>query len=140
MKSKKTEQSPQKNLSREELNNLINLDHVANSIDRDYLCHELGRFYTGKTGQPLKTIGLMAGLHYLKHVFALLDGQVIERWVKGSYWQYFFGMQYFQHHPPVDPTHMTRFRQHIEDSGCKKMHATTIQASFCPGIIDLHKF
>ena len=132
MKPKETEQSPQNDLFREELANLLNLNHelcqLANIIDWDYLNNELGQFYTGESGQPPKSIRLMAGLHYLKHAFALSDEHVIERWVENPYWQYFCGMQHFQHQPPIDPTSMTRFRQRIGETGCEKMLAVTIQA------------
>lgn len=132
MKPKKSERTPQNDLFREELSNLINLRHelcqLANIICWDQLNDEFGQFYSGETGQPPKPTRLMAGLHYLKHAFALSDEQVVERWVENPYWQYFCGMQYFEHQPPIDPTSMTRFRQRIGEHGCEKMLAVTIQA------------
>ena len=39
----------------------------------------------------------MIGLLLLKHVFALSDEQVCERWVYDPYFQYFTGEEFFQH-------------------------------------------
>ena len=55
-------------------------------------------------------IRLMAGLHYLKHAFGLLDEAVVKSWRANPYWQYSCGEEYFQHELPIDTSQMTRFR------------------------------
>jgi|SRR6267154_943651 len=36
--------------------------------------------------------------------------------------------EYFSHRLPLDPSQMTRFRQHIGESGCKLLFSLTVQA------------
>ena len=70
----------------------------------------------------------MVGLHYLKHAFGLSDELVVQQWVENPYWQYFCGMQFFQHEFPIHPTSMTRFRQRIGEAGCELMLSETVNA------------
>ena len=70
----------------------------------------------------------MVGLQYLKHVYGLSDDQVVMRWVENPYWQHFCGEVYFQHHPPIDPSSMSRFRRRIGHSGCEKILRATVDA------------
>jgi len=65
----------------------------------------------------LQMVRLMAGLLYLQHTFALSDEEVVWRWVENSYWQLFCDETWFQHHPPIDPSSLTRCRQRIGAKG-----------------------
>ncbi len=62
---------------------------------------------------------LMAALLYQKHVYALSDEDVVERWVENPYWQHFSGERYFRHELPCDPSSLVRWRQRIGEA----MHA-----------------
>ena len=82
----------------------------------------------------------MAGLHYLKHAFALSDEVVVRSWVENPYWQYFCGEEYFQHRLPIDPTQMTRFRTRLGTSGCEKLSQLTIAAGLETGAVKPSSF
>ncbi|WP_201339599.1 transposase [Isorropodon fossajaponicum symbiont] len=59
-------------------------------------------------GAPAIPTRMIAGLHYLKHLYDLSDEQVVERWVENPYWQYFTGEHFFLHILPIHPTSMTK--------------------------------
>jgi IS5 family transposase len=48
-------------------------------------------------------IRLMVALRYLKHAFDLSDEQRVERWSETVVWQFFCGMDYYQHKLPCRP-------------------------------------
>ena len=52
----------------------------------------------------------MIGLLLLKHVFALSDEQVCERWVYDPYFQYFTGEEFFQHAFPHERSDLSHWR------------------------------
>ncbi|MGJ0484675.1 MAG: transposase [Methylomicrobium sp.] len=74
-----------------------------------------------RSGAPALPICLNAGLHYLKHAFALSDEQVVGRWVDNPYWQYFYGEEFLNHELPCHPTSLTKWRLRIGEesvNGC----------------------
>ncbi len=64
-----------------------------------------------KAGRPRLPMRLMISLLYLKHAFDESDEGVVERWSDTPLWQYFSGMDYYEHRRPSDPTVLARFRQ-----------------------------
>ncbi len=98
-------------LFRERLDAIINREHALVRFGRlmpwaDFDT-SFGKFYK-PIGRPAKPTRLMVGLHYLKHCYDLSDEQTVERWVENPYWQYFSGLEFFQHALPIDPSLMTR--------------------------------
>jgi IS5 family transposase len=69
--------------------------------------------YNDGIGRPATPIRLMMGLHYLKHVYNESDESVVEKFLENPYWQYFCGLEYFQHELPVDPSSMTRWSKRV---------------------------
>jgi IS5 family transposase len=67
-------------------------------------------------------------LHYLKYQHDLSDEDVVAAWVENPYWQHFSGMKHFQHHKPIDPSSMTRWRKRLGDAGAEQMLRATIEA------------
>ena len=57
----------------------------------------------------------MIGLLLLKHIFALSDEQVCERWVYDPYFQYFTGEEFFQHAFPHDRSDLSHWRKRLGD-------------------------
>ncbi len=57
----------------------------------------------------------MVGLLLLKHIYALSDEGVCERWVYDPYFQYFTGEEFFQHAFPHERSGLTHWRQRIGD-------------------------
>lgn len=55
---------------------------------------------TSNAGRPKLPIRLMASLLYLKHSFNLSDEEVVVRWSESVLWQFFSGMEYYEHRLP----------------------------------------
>jgi transposase, IS5 family len=124
MKPRTPEVTPQDDLFRSRLENLIAPRHplvlLAQRIDWEGLNREFGSFYDDAVvGQPPKATRLMAGLLYLKHAYSLSDEALVERWVENRYWQAFCGMEYFQHEPPIHPSSLSRYRTRLGPTGCE---------------------
>ena len=139
MRPKAQEASPQEDLFREKLTNLINLRHplcrLAELMPWNELNERFGSLYTEKEGRPGIATRLMAGLQYLKHTYNLSDEAVVERWVENPYWQHFCGVEYFQHEFPIDPSQMTRYRKRIGAEGCEFLLKATLGAGLDSGAV-----
>lgn len=141
MKPRPIQSSPEQDLFRNRLDNIISLDHplvqLAETMDWERLDMHMGAFYQeSDTGQPPKPTRLMTGLLYLKHTYSLSDEELIERWLENAYWQYFCGETYFQHKPPIDPSSLSRYRTRLGESGCEELLRLTIQAGISEQVID----
>jgi IS5 family transposase len=55
------------------------------------------------------------GLFLLKHILALSDEQVCERWVYDPYFQYFTGEEFFQHAFPHERSDLSHWRGRLGD-------------------------
>lgn len=64
---------------------------LARIIDWSRLESEFGSLYCSDNGRPGVPIRPTAGLHFLKHTFALSDEQVVAQWVLNPCWQFFCG-------------------------------------------------
>ena len=104
------------------------LVRLALVIPWDDLTQEFGRLYVPDLGRPGIPVRLMAGLHLLKHTYGLSDEQVVRTWVENPYWQHFCGEEFFQHHFPINPSQMTRWRKRIGEKGMEKLLEATIHA------------
>jgi len=126
-------------LFRAELVNLIDQRHelvrLAELIDWQAFSDEWSPQFVTTTGRPALPTRLMAALLYLKHVYALSDEDVVERWVENPYWQYFSGERYFRHDLPCDPSSLVRWRQRIGEAGCEWLLAHSIEAATKAGVI-----
>lgn len=116
---------------RSELKSILNLRHelcqLSELIDWNKFDNEFGRLFPSHTGKPATASRLVVGLFYLKHAFNLSDEELIDRWVENPYWQYFCGEQYLQHHFPVDPTSLTKWRKRLKEAGCESLLEETIR-------------
>lgn len=132
MKPKSQESSGQNDLFNVRLADLLDQRHelyrLANLIDWQTLEQAFGQYFVFEKGAPGLPTRLIAGLHYLKHAFAVSDENVVARWVENPYWQYFCGAEYFQHQLPCHPTSLTKWRNRIGEEGCEWMLSVTIQA------------
>jgi IS5 family transposase len=77
-------------------------------------------------GRPRLPIRLMVSLLYLKHAFNESDEGLVERWAETPTWQYFSGMDYFEHRLPCDATLIGKFRKLIGEQGVEEMLSQTI--------------
>ena len=77
-------------------------------------------------GRPRLPLRLMVSLLYLKHAYNESDEGVVERWAETPTWQYFSGMDYFEHRFPCDATLIGKFRKLIGEDGVEELLAQTI--------------
>ena len=68
-------------------------------------------------GRPKLPIRLMARLLYLKHSFNLSGEELVVRWSENVLWQFFSGLDYFEHRLPCDATQIGRFRRALGGHG-----------------------
>lgn len=126
-------------LFRTELVNLIDQRHelakLAEPIDWPAFAQQWGAQFESTTGRPALPTRLMAALLYLKHVHALSDEDVVERWVENPYWQHFSGERYFRYELPCDPSSLVRWRKRIGEAGCEWLLAHSIEAARRAGVI-----
>jgi IS5 family transposase len=126
-------------LFRQELVNIIDTRHelarLAGLIDWSVFDRQFGAQFVSTTGRPALPTRLVAGLLYLKHVYALSDEEVVERWVENPYHQYFCGEPYFRHELPCDPSSLVRWRKRIGEEGVEWLLTETIEAAKRSGTI-----
>jgi transposase, IS5 family len=77
-------------------------------------------------GRPRLPIRLMTSLLYLKHSFNLSDEELVVRWSENVLWQFFSGMDYYEHRLPCDATQIGRFRAVVGEAGLEQMLKATI--------------
>jgi len=80
-------------------------------------------------GRPKLPIRLMASLVYLKNCFNLSDEEVCSRWSENILWQFFSGMEYYEHRLPCDPTQIGRFRRALGEDGLEQLLKATIDTA-----------
>ena len=118
MRPKQTRQSGSGDLFRARLDQIINMDHelvrLAGKIDWQWIDAELADRFSDK-GRPATEVRFMVGVLILKHMFALSDEGVCERWVYDPYFQYFTGEEFFQHAFPHERSGLTHWRGRIGD-------------------------
>ena len=94
MRPKQHEATGSNDLFRARLDQIINMKHglvqLAGKIDWGWLDREIAPLYSDK-GRPGIETRFVLGLLLLKHIFALSDEGVCERWVYVPYFQYFTG-------------------------------------------------
>jgi transposase, IS5 family len=70
----------------------------------------------------------MVGLHYIKHLYNLSDDLVLAGFLENPYWQFFCGMEYFQHQLPCDPTSLVKWRKRVGAAGIEQLLKETLAA------------
>ena len=85
-------------------------------------------------GRPRKEIRRMVGLLILKQLENLSDEQIVRRWSRDPYYQFFCGETHFQWGRPCVDNLLTHFRQDIGEKGVEtifkisvKMHGDEVQ-------------
>lgn len=129
MRPKSSNETPQGDLFRSRLENILNRRHelyqLAGLIPWSCFDDEFGKLYSEK-GRPGIPIRLLVGLTYLGHSYGISDEEVVKRWVENPYWQYFCGESYLQHKLPIDPSSMSRWRKRLGEDGAEYILKITI--------------
>ena len=125
MKSKGIIHEKSPDMFKNELKNLINLEHelckLADLVDWDNLDEHFGQFFPSKRGNPAIPTRLIAGLFFLKATYNVSDENLPRLWVENVYWQYFCGEQYLQHKFPINPSSMSKWRKRLKKDGTEKL-------------------
>ena len=116
MRPKKHETTGEEDLFRARLDQIIDMKHelvqLAGKLDWDWLDGEIAPLYSDK-GRPGIETRFVIGLLLLKHIFALSDEEVCERWVYDPYFQYFTGEEFFQHAFPHERSDLSHWRKRL---------------------------
>ena len=116
MRPKKHETTEEEDLFRARLDQIIDMKHelvqLAGRLDWDWLDGEIAPLYSDK-GRPGIETRFIIGLLLLKHIFALSDEEVCERWVYDPYFQYFTGEEFFQHAFPHERSDLSHWRKRL---------------------------
>ena len=80
-------------------------------------------------GRPKIAVRPMVSLLYLKHSFNLSDEELCQRWSENVLWQFFSGMDYYEHRQPCDATQIGRFRRDLGEEGLEQLLKATIDAA-----------
>ena len=116
MRPKKHETTREEDLFRARLDQIIHMKHelvqLAGKLDWDWLDGEIAPLYSDK-GRPGVETRFVIGLLLLKHIFALSDEEVCERWVYDPYFQYFTGEEFFQHAFPHERSDLSHWRKRL---------------------------
>ncbi|MCK9513423.1 MAG: IS5 family transposase [Pigmentiphaga sp.] len=83
-----------------------------------------------RAGRPRLPFRLMISLLYLKHAYDESDEGVVARWGETPTWQYFSGMDYFEHRLPCDASQIGRFRKALGEAGVEELLAQTVNAAW----------
>jgi IS5 family transposase len=121
MKPKPSPATTQPDFFQIELKSIINLSHplvkLAEEFNWDEFEQQLQPTYAPVIGALGINTRLMVALHFLKHHQDLSDEAIVARWMESPYWQFFSGMQFFSHQPPIDSSSMTRWRTRLGRAG-----------------------
>ena len=139
MKPKKRT-TEQDDLLRPRLVDMIDMLHelvkLVALIDWEFFEAEWAGFFPSDRGRPASSPRLVAGLLYLQHTYRLSDEAVVARWVDSPYVQHFCGETFFQHHAPIDPSSLVRWRKRIGEEGVEWLLTKTIEAGRKSGTVD----
>ncbi|NOR70990.1 MAG: IS5 family transposase [Methylomarinum sp.] len=139
MQAKPQKHTPQTDLLQGDLEFLIDLNHelclLADRINWNKFEEDFAEYFPANCGNPALPARLVVGVLYLKHAFGLSDEAVVSMWKENPYWQYFCGMQYFQHELPFHPTSLIKWRKRLGEAGCEKLLKELIEVAIREDVI-----
>ncbi len=102
---------------------------LAEAINWQVFDEQFGPLYADSIGRPALSTRLLVALHYIKHLYNLSDDLVLAGFLENPYWQFFCGMEDFQHKLPCDPTSLVRWRQRVGADGIEQLLKETLPAA-----------
>ena len=126
------------------LEDLLDMSHpivqLADLIDWEAVECDYADHFPSHTGRPATRTRLAVGLLLLQHTYKLSDVSVLEQWLQNFYFQLFCGEEFIQHHLPVDPSSLSRWRKAIGSPGVSRLLAATIEAGERAGLVSRSSF
>jgi len=104
-------------------------------IDWSAIEHEIDKKFKEGRGRPPKPIRLVVGMLMLQHMFDQSDEWVVRLWTENPYWQSFCGFDYFQKHPPLNPSSLPKWRKKIGEQGFLKILSVVVEAGLKAGML-----
>lgn len=139
MKPTKHTDAGQFDLLRARLDQAINMNHglvrLAGRIDWSRIETACAEAFSDELGRPPLPTRLMAGLAILKNTYDVSDENLVDRWVENPYWQYFCGMEYFQHVAPFDRSSISRWRHRMGPDRLKILLQESLAVGVAAGAI-----
>jgi IS5 family transposase len=140
MKAKEQKKEKQQDMFKTELEYILDLEHplckLAEKINWKKFEEDFAGYFPSPVGNTALPSRLVVGILYLKHAFGISDEKVVSQWVENPYWQYFCGMQYFQHEVPFHPTSLIKWRRRLGDKGSEKLLAELVEVAVKTKIIN----
>jgi IS5 family transposase len=140
MKAKPLKQAAQLAIFGAELKTILNMKHelciLAKKINWDKFEKDFDGYFTSSCGKPAIPARIVVGMLFLKYTYNESDECVVEKWKENPYWQYFCGMRYFQHHLPMHPTSLVKWRKRIGEEGCEKLLKELIELARRESLIE----
>jgi IS5 family transposase len=96
---------------------------LADKIDWQYFEDEFKVLYCANNGAPSIPLRVMVGCLLLKQLYSLGDETLPSYWIRDNYFQYFCGMNFFEHKFPFDPSDFCHFSKRIGADGFAKIFA-----------------
>lgn len=126
-------------MSEAKLEDILDKKHglyqLANRLNWEFLIKELGPYYVEGPGRPPIPVRVIVGLHYLKYLENESDEGIVEKFCENPYWQYFCGMETFQHRLACHPTTLVKWRKRIGEEGVEKLLSHTIDTAKRMGLL-----
>ena len=85
---------------------------LAALLDGEFFGAGWSGFFPSGRGRPASPSRLVAGHFYLQHTRPRPDKAVVTRW-RGTCVRHVCGGAFFQHHMPIDPSPLVRWRKRI---------------------------
>ena len=102
---------------------------LAEAINWPVFDEMFGPLYADGVGRPALFTRLMVALHYIKHLYDLSDDLALAGFLENPYWQFFCGMDYFQHKLPCDPSSLVKWRKRVGAEGIEQLLKETLDAA-----------
>ena len=102
---------------------------LAEAINWQLFDEPFAPLYAEGIGRPALSTRLIVALHYIKHLDDLSDDLLLSGFLENPYWQFFCGMEYFQHQLPGDPTHLVKWRKRVGATGMEQLLKETLEAA-----------
>lgn len=126
--------SAQLDLFRARLDQLLDMNHkwvrLAQLIDWDDVRQRFGVPISPKGGHPPLGARLMIGALIIKYTDSLSDEALCERWVENPYYQYFCGMDFFQHTCPFERCSLSRWRKRLGQEELDALLQLSLRTAF----------